>query len=254
MNLHPVLLMCCLFLPGLTRAFTRDTSIHGVEVRFVYNENVFPASWRVSPINGQGESLERAEINRSGQIIARALKKYPIQVIKANLNSIYVLRSMKFYDVGYGGTNSNTEVYVTNDGVIMGYTDNYIEQTFHHEFSSVLYRNFPELLDLPAWEKSNLAGFDYNDPENGVGAIRKNQSSQELDTMLCRNGFLTQYALSGLENDINTIAQNLFTPAPGFWKIVDAFPRIYRKTLLLVEFYSRIDPSFNEAYFRRLDQ
>ena len=132
----------------------------------------------------------------------------------------------------------------------MGYTDAYVEQTFHHEFSSILYRNYADHLDTAAWGKANVPGFDYNDPENGVGAIRKNESSQELDTALCRKGFLTQYALSGLENDINTVAQNLFTPSQGFWSIVDNFPKINRKTYLLIQFYQKINPAFTETFFR----
>jgi hypothetical protein len=239
-----------LFIPAFAWA-NIDTTIQGVPVNFSYTEYIFPESWRLSPINGMGESLGREEINRSKSIIIRALKKYPAPVLLNNLNSVYVLKSIKFYDVGYGGTNSTAEVFVTNNGIPMGYTDTYVEQTFHHEFSSILFRNYPDLLDAVAWAKANIPGFDYNDPENGVGAIRKNESSQELDTVLCSKGFLTQYALSGLENDINTMAQNLFTPAPGFWRIVDNFPRINRKTKLLIQFYNGIDPAFTEDFFRK---
>src|SRR5262249_10670483 len=125
-------------------------------------------------------------------------------------------------------------------------------QTFHHEFSSILFRNYPSLLDTIAWKNANIPGFDYNDPEAGVGAIRKNQSSQELDTALCAKGFLTQYAYSSLENDINTVAQNLFKPSHGFWEIVDRYPRINRKTKLLIAFYNQLHSVFTESYFRQM--
>ncbi len=234
------------------KAGSADTTILGIPIQFSYSSVIFPESWMLSPISGSGESLGRDEFSRSKAIIVKALKKYPLAILRKNLTAVYVLKSIKFYDVGYGGTNSTTVVYVTNNGVKMGYTDSYVEQTFHHEFSSILYRNFPDFIDQAAWAKANVPGFDYNDPESGVGAIRKNESSQELDTALCNKGFLTQYALSGLENDINTVAQNLFQPSPGFWSIVDQYPRVRLKTSLLIDFYLKIDPSFTEEYFRKL--
>jgi hypothetical protein len=228
-----------------------DTTIVGIPVGFSFYERIFPESWRVSPINGRGESLSREELRRSERIIARALVKYPESVLKDNLHGVYVLKSIKFYDVGYGGTNSINEVYVTNNGESLGYTDNYVEQTFHHEFSSILFRNFPQYLDQKAWMSANPIDFNYNDPENGVGAIRKNESSQDLDTLFCSKGFLTQYATSGIENDINTVAQNLFRPSTGFWEIVERYPSVKQKTILLIGFYYKINPIFTEEFFRK---
>ena len=123
------------------------------------------------------------------------------------------------------------------------------EDTFHlyHKISQ-----HPSFFDEDGWKNANIAGFDYNDPENGVGAIRNNKSSQALDTALCKNGFLTQYSQSGIENDINTFAQNIFSPSPGFWEIADRFPRISKKIKLLIAFYNKIHSSFTEDYFRKL--
>jgi hypothetical protein len=87
-----------------------------------------------------------------------------------------------------------------------------------------------------------------------VGAIRNNASSQDLDSSLCNKGFLTQYAQSSMENDINTFAQNLFSPSEGFWQLADRFPRINKKVKLLVSFYNRIDSIFTEKYFRSFNK
>jgi hypothetical protein len=157
---------------------------------------------------------------------------------------------MKFFNVGYGGTNSLDAVYLTANGVDAGYTDTYIEQTFHHEFSSVLFRDYPSLLDTIEWKKANDPTFDYNDPESGVGAIRSGRSSQVLDTALAKYGFLTEYAMSSLENDVNTLAQNLFVPEQNFWKFVDRYPGVSKKVKLLIAFYGKLSSQFNEQYFR----
>ena len=231
-----------------------DTSIRNVRISFHYSRENFPDSWQSSPINATGEQMASSETQRSKAVIVKALSKYPAAAFEKDLSVVYFLKSMQFYEVGYGGTNSTDALYLTNNGIAAGYNDLYLEQTFHHEYSSILYRNHPSFLDEDGWKNANIPGFDYNDPENGVGAIRNKQSSQDLDTILCKKGFLTQYSLSGIENDINTFAQNIFSPSAGFWEIVDQYPRIKKKVLLLIEFYYKINPLFTENYFRILNK
>jgi hypothetical protein len=244
----PVFLIALLPVSGLANPV--DTTIRGVSVSFDYSVSIFPESWQTAPVSAAGVAISFSEIRRSKSVLARSLSKYPVTLLKTNLRVVHFLRSMEFFEVGYGGTNSTDALYITNDGDKNGYSDEYLEQTFHHEFSSILYRNYPDLLDTVAWKRANISGFDYNDPEAGVGAIRNNESSQELDTLLCKKGFLTQYAYSDLENDMNTVAQNLFKPDPGFWEIVDKYPRIRQKVKLLIAFYKKLNATFTENYLR----
>jgi len=246
--------MALTFLYLLLLTAPSDTTINGIKVEFEYSLSIFPTSWQIAPINARAENMPRSEIMRTKAVITDALNKYPLPLLKQELTGVYFVRTMRFYDVAYGGTNSENSVYISNDGVKMGYTANYIEQTFHHEFSSILLRNHPSFLDTAEWKKANIPGFDYNDPENGVGSIRKNQSSQDLDTVLTQQGFLTQYSLSSLENDINTVAQNIFCPSPDFWLITEKYPRVKRKVKLLITFYNRINPIFTEEYFKKLKE
>lgn len=231
-----------------------DTTIRGVEVYFnAGTTEAFPAEWQTAPTNASSFPIAKAEISRSNSVMIKALSKYPTGLLGLTLKAVYFFKDMSFFNVGFGGTNSNDAVYITNDGEEKGYTDAYLEQTFHHEFSSILFRDYPQFIDTNAWKKANIAGFDYNDPEAGVGAIRNNESSQSLDTILCTKGFLTQYAYSSLENDINTIAQNLFSPEENFWLYADKYPRIKQKVKLLIAFYSKLDKNFTESYFRKFD-
>lgn len=232
----------------------KDTTIRGVVIGFKYSISIFPLEWREAPINAYGEPMLKSETSRTINVMNTALSKYPSALLSQNLDAIYFLSQMKFFDVAYGGTNSNTNVYLVNNGKSLGYSDKYLEQTFHHEFSSILFRNFPQYLDTSEWKKFNERGFEYNDPENGVGAIRNNLSSQDLDTSLCRKGVLTQYASSSIENDINSFAQNLFSPVEDFWKYVDVYPRIRQKMKMLVAFYSKISPELNEKFFRGIKE
>ncbi len=242
-----------LFFPLSVLARPVDTTIFTIRIGFSYSSDIFPPGWLTAPTSANGEMISATEIARCKSIIARALNKYPIDLLRMNLRAVYFLKGMKFFGVGYGGTNSSDAVYVTDKGAPLGYTDPYIEQTFHHEFSSILFRNYPSLLDTTAWKLANDPGFDYNDPENGVGAIRNNTSSQEPDTVLAKKGMLTQYAMSSLENDVNTLAQNLFRPAANFWAIFDRYPAINKKVNLLINFYQQIDAVFTEQYFRKFN-
>jgi hypothetical protein len=243
-----------LLLPFHLAAQSSDTTIRNVRISFAFSKNIFPKEWRDEPIDATASQMDRREIPRSKRIITKALNKYPVFIFKKNLRSVFFLKEMKFFNVGYGGTNSENAVYITNRGNSEGYTDKYLEQTFHHEFSSILYRNYIDLFDTLSWKEANSPDFSYNDPENGVGAIRSNQSSQTLDTFFCEKGILTQYAGSGIENDVNTFAQNLFRPEKNFWKFVDRFPRIRKKTEILINFYHRLSSIYTETYFRKLSK
>jgi len=229
-----------------------DTFYRSIRVAFSYSPAIFPLEWQQSPISGEASIIENGERMRCKLLTIKALDKYPADVLKLNLKSVYWLKKMSFYGVEYGGTNSNSAVYLTNDGANLGYTDNYLEQTFHHEFSSILFRNYPSLFDSIAWKSVNEKSFIYNDPEDGVGAIRNNASSQDLDTAICRRGLLTQYSMSSIENDVNTFAQNLFAASEGFWDLMTKYPRIRMKVYILIRFYNKINPLFTEQYFRRI--
>lgn len=244
-----------ILLPASVLATGPDTTIiNGVHIVSEYSEAIFPESWQEAPVNATGEQITHDELKRTQLIIEKALHKYPQNLLTITLKRVYLLKSMKFYNVVFGGTNSSDAVYVTNNGEALGYSNSYIEQTFHHEFSSILFRDYPTFLDTITWKRQNDPGFDYNDPENGVGAIKNNESSQGLNTELAKKGMLTQYAMSSLENDINTMAQNLFSPAPDFWEIADKYPKVGMKVKLLISFYGKLSSIFNEQYFRSFNK
>jgi hypothetical protein len=247
-----LLLLCWISLQAFPQGKAPDTSINGISIISTYDTSFFPASWQVSPVNARGTKIDPQEAKRSIEVITRGMKKYPVNVLQQNLHAVYLFSSLRFYGVNYGGTNSNEALYLTNDGTENGYTDYYLEQIFHHEFSSILLRNFKQYFKPGKWEKINGKDFTYEDPENGVGAIRNHRHAQEMDTLLSKSGFLTQYALSSMENDLNTIVQFLFCPVEPFRRILAAYPRVHRKVRQVIRFYHRVDPFFSKKYFRRL--
>jgi hypothetical protein len=48
------------------------------------------------------------------------------------------------------------------------------------------------------------------------------------------------------------MAQGIFSNDPQAWKLIKNYPKIRQKFNLLVDFYNKIDPSFNLEYFEKL--
>lgn len=246
-------LICYMFVfCNVTIASPADTTIKNVRIVFTYSKNIFPAEWQTGSIKAEGQQIAEGEIERTKKVLVKALNKYPKVLFSQSLKAVYCMKYVSFYGVNYGGTNSTAELYLTNNGIVNGYTDKYLEQTFHHEFSSILFRNKIQLLDTAAWNAASSPSFANKDSLNGVGAIIKKEASQTIDTILCKKGVLTQYALSGLENDVNTFAQNLFKPEEQFWYAVETFPLIQKKAMLLINFYNRLNPVFTLTYFKKM--
>ncbi len=220
-----------------------------IPVIFKTQDGMFPESWVLSPINARAESLKSHEKERSLKIIEDALSKYPGEFVAKYLTKIYVLGHLEFYGVEYGGTNSNDVVYLCNKGISMGYSDLYLEQSFHHEFSSVLLRKHPSFFDKNSWIDQN-SGFSYG--QGGVNAIIEGKASVELSDTYAAMGVLSQYSTSDIEEDFNAFAEQLFSPSDEFWELVDRWPALQEKVKIIVGFYNQLDSSFTLDYFKRL--
>ncbi len=217
-----------------------------ISIYFEVDATTFPSSWHSKKIAAKGVSLDSSEIERSIVAVKKALRKYPISTLQKNISKIYVLKSIEFYGQTFGGTNSTDVIYIANNGVAKGYTSNYLEKTFHHEFSSILLRKFPHFLDKNEWQNQNNIQYG----KGGVQALKDNNDSQNFDEKLHEKGFLYEYAVSGFENDFNSFAENLFLPSKDFYKTVDKHNSVKNKFEMIVQFYESIDPSMRENYFR----
>jgi hypothetical protein len=211
---------------------------------------IFPESWRKSPISAQGAILADDQVDRARQIMERALKKYPPAVLEKNLKTIYVLSELKYSGITAGGTNSLNSVYLKMREPKQGYTDAKMEALFHAEFSSILYRNFAKDFDKEAWKKLNPADFKYLG--SGVDAIRQNKASVALDEKLHEDGFLEQYGQSDMENDFNSYTAKIFSGDAKQWDLYDRYPKLKGKVKLVIDFYQKVDPTFTVESFKKL--
>ncbi|MBL4703640.1 MAG: hypothetical protein JKY54_03915 [Flavobacteriales bacterium] len=211
---------------------------------------MFPAHWLKGRIAGKATSLDSNEIKRSIEMLNVAIAKYPQEFLKKNLKQIYVFSSLEFFGVGYGGTYHKDAVYICNKGLSKGYTAKFMEKVFHAELSSVLYSNFAAHFPKTEWRLANAQGFSYGN--GGVNAIKRGRNGEGQTQVAQEKGFLTQYGMSDMENDINSYAKNIFGDKERFWKQVYSSERIRKKSELFIQFYHQMDHSFTEAYFKKL--
>ncbi|MBL7137895.1 MAG: hypothetical protein ISS17_03880 [Bacteroidales bacterium] len=246
-----------LFLPLLllTSAAPIDIPEHpaileGIDILFNSEPRMFPSSWYCKRISADAVSLPREYRTEAMDILNKAIAKYPEDVLFVYLRKVYVLKSLTFFGVPYGGTNTKDVIYLTYDNSNPERTSEYVEGVFHHEFSSVLLRKFYKQFDKRSWVAINPPDFSYG--TGGVEAIKKGEASLDYNYDLLAFGFLNKYSQSAFEEDINVFAQNLFSGGEQFWFIVDTFDRIREKARLVIDFYQQINPQFTEEYFRAL--
>ncbi len=219
-----------------------------IPIRTAVEDDMFPESWRGGDAKASAESLPAFEKARSIRLVEMAFTKYPKEVLQPNLKRVYILRTMSFFGMTYGGTNSLDTVYLSNRGVDYGYTDLYIEESFHHEFSSILLRNNRRSLDIRAWTNCNDPEVKYQG--NGTDALQSGMADTRYRDEWHDLGFLAQYATASVEEDFNMMAEGMFGGDPRFWRAVDKFPRIRKKFDLILKFYQNLSPEFTEKKLR----
>jgi hypothetical protein len=225
----------------------------GTIVCFPLDEDIFPKTWENDQINPQITALEEESQVRVKLILGNAFDKYPPKLLRKNLKKVYVLKTLSFFGLpSYGGTYNRRDIYITDNGISNGYTDKYIEGSFHHEFSSVLMKRHSKHLDVEAWNASKPAGFIYG--EGGKEALMTGNTSLFLDSSLIVNGFLNEYSLASMEEDFNCYAENLFLSDDEFWEAWEQSEAVRRKTEIIIDFYNSLNSVFTLQYFRDLKE
>lgn len=204
-------------------------------------EAIFPSDWHSSKIKAKATVADKDLLDAAKESLNKAFEKYPSDVIPKEVNNIYLVGKLNCFGADYTGTNSKESVYVATNN------NSEIEKTFHHELSSILLRNNPEKFDNYEWNS-----LSHGMATSSAGAINHGMNSVELNPQLYDKGFLTNYSLSNPENDFNMYAENLFAGGKEFWNIVDNNPKVKEKAELVINFYNKINPVFDETYFRLL--
>jgi hypothetical protein len=207
----------------------------GIPIYWKAKGNFYPSSWLDPPISGTAVSLEKTQLQRGIDLVSKAIEKYDKDILAKNLKKIYLFKNINFYGVNYGGTNSNDAVYMTIQANHSGYTDTYIESTFHHELSSIFLRNYPSCFKKKSWLKVNGKDFEYG--KGGMEAIKAGEVSFQYEAKYHERGFLNQYGVSALEEDFNTFSQDYMMGEEKLTKAAQKYPLVRKKLNLIKKFY-----------------
>jgi len=204
---------------------------------------LFPKAWLKGKIKARADSPDWFKIATDTTEIRIAVSKYPQNLIQKKIRNIYLVGDLRFSGVYFTGTISNNVLYIASKA------NKDIQRTFHHEFSSILLRNYAPTAFETKWKKIS--------PEllncKSTTAIKDGYFSLEHNASLLNKGYLSAYSLSNWENDFNMYAENIFSGDPHFWKLVNDYPVIKVKAKLVMDFYQQVHPLFTENYFRLLE-
>ncbi|MFL5730993.1 MAG: putative zinc-binding metallopeptidase [Cytophagaceae bacterium] len=184
-------------------------------------------------------------VQKACEMVVRALRKYPDALLRKNLKKIYVMDSIKVNGFDWGGTYSAFPAALY---IIYDMNELYSEQGIHHEFSSILLKNYPQFFDREKWGRINPAGFRYGGDGRKMIETGAKMSKQSED--LLRKGFVYQYSTASVEEDFNCMAEQLFSPDTGFWKHIDQHKRLRKKALRAINFYRSITPFYDVRFFK----
>ncbi len=235
----------CLISPFFIHAKTLISN-QTVNIYTTSKVSAFPAQWQTDDISPKGEALPYESALFGDEIIRNAVNKYPKEVIKKNLDAIYLFSELQYFGISAAGTNSRERIYLKVGESTQGYTPQYIERVFHSELSSILLRNHPQLFNEKQWKSHR----DNTTEISGVSAIKSGLASPRIGNPdLLSQGFLSEYAKSNVENDFNAYAGMLFAQFDELWDLSTHYPAIAEKMALTIAFYQSIDEQFEHPYF-----
>ncbi len=190
------------------------------------------------------------EIARMRVIVRRAIAKYPKGFLKKRIDLIYICASLSVDDFSYGATYDRRGLYIVDGGVYAGFDDRFLEQCFHHEFSSVLMYEPKSNFPTRKWDALRPAGFRYQGYDKVYGDKEGLVKWDEQQPQWLSNGFVKKYSMVSVEEDLNTVAESIFDGGALFWRQVDRYPRLKTKIQMAIGFYHQLDPWFSEKRFR----
>ncbi len=223
--------------------FEPITSKYGIKIVYEVDAD-FLSFWEEDP--PITKPIWPRVLMRNADILQTTLERYPVQVIKNHLSVINFAGKITLKDgFNYGGLydESKKSIYLVDNG-FQGH--DVVISTFHHEFSSLLLKS--NSFDIDQWRDNNPKDFEYS-YETTKDLLRTYKSASLVGAEAdYEKGFMDTYGQTMVENDFNEYAAVVFTYPQKFKKIMDKYPRVRGKFMVLLEFYHNIDPIFTEEY------
>lgn len=208
--------------------------------RFDAAPGIFPGRWHRPGVEVHATALAPARRSEARVWLDAALAKYPPGFLAQHVQAVHVLGALRFRGVDAGGSNSRRRVYVV---MPQGHAARiYFERVVHAEISSILLRRRPDLLDEAAWRRCLLPGARYG--STGAAAVRHGVARTWPTEWTLKQGFLYEYGMSSLENDVNSYAGFAFTHPRRLRELASRWHAVGHKRSMILAFYLALDPRF----------
>ncbi|WP_321418733.1 hypothetical protein [uncultured Desulfobacter sp.] len=178
----------------------------------------------------------------------RALGEYPEDLLVRVLDRVLIVGNLTISGFRVGGTyqftNGKTSIIIATDYDFSTENKTFVRRAFHHELSSILITRFP--FQKEQWQ--SLWPDDIRLPTAHNEILQYSQqyaSPQEIET-LYEKGFVSDYGLAGVENDINTYAELLMDAPARMAVLANRSPTIRKKLHILLLFYSELHPAIKK--------
>ena len=217
--------------------YARGTT--GSKLKFEFNaRSCFPEFWYRAPISARSSKFNKAYTPQVTRAYEKFYKKYPRKVIDNNLKGVYFFGSLNFYGKTFGGTVRRGNIFIQFDPRKGDYWQ-YTEKALHHEFSSILMKNY----HFPKYEWTADNGRSYDSDDRGRDKLSEGPGRERR--ALLSAGFLTTYGSSDIENDLNVYADYFFTKRSRLKRHAKKYPAIAKKAKIFKKFYCGIDSNFS---------
>jgi hypothetical protein len=220
-------------------------------IKTTVDADMFPAVWKEHGLPATATPVRSDLDGELRQALLRAMRLYPVGLLQDNLDAVYLVDELTIRGTRCSGTNSRRQVFVaTALDAGSRFRDYWVGVTFHHEFATVLLRDYPTYFDADDWSRQNPAGFQYIG--SGLKAMEQDQGGLSYARANLVDGFIFGYSKASIDNDFSCIAQELFSGSSVLWQAYDKYPRVREKIRSAVAFYGRLDQRFSEEFFRSI--
>jgi len=172
-------------------------------------------------------------------IVKKALRKYTPGVLNENIEKIYVYDQFDKGNRWMGTYLGRHGFFFAVPYKLSGDVDTLnFERLIHHEFSHRLFMFNLKYFDNKGWKANN---------ELRYGKIKSYNRNYMPE--LYSKGFLHEYGVLNRLEDFTSFAENIFISDPVFWQAINSHQRLKNKFEIVCEFYAKLDPKLNRAYF-----
>jgi hypothetical protein len=214
----------------------------------VLDRNMFPASWENNPREVVAYPLDDPnEPLRELKVMNRALHAYPPHLLE-NMDCIYIMADLVHTPHDLITMVSTDRIYIAIGEVDDRRGTRSIEGSVYWGVNGLLQGWHWRDADRGAWEKLNPPDFEYLG--SGLLAMDLHRDSYVWNRALHEEGFLYEYAQASIDCDFLSIARELFRDRARFWRTIEDYPLLRAKTDLVIDFFHRLDPIYDEEFFR----